>query len=223
MSISELKTICCPKCTGQNKVVIYQSITPNEDMSLRRDLLNESIFLYKCTHCHYNAKLSYPVLYNDTKNRFLIYLIPNSEKQHITDRVLEKENSNVSPVDKRIVSTFNELKEKIILFEAGLDDMAIELTKIALRVEIKNNDKIDVLDAHFSIYDKNQIGFTFFEKDTNTPIIKTTDLKVYKASKTIVKRLAKKELLANGFIRIDRLWGQEILYKYQKYGFEANN
>ena len=62
----------------------------------------------------------------------MVYFIPNSEKTLLTDRVLEKENVKIAPVKKRLVTSYNDFKEKIILFEAGLDDMAAELTNCLL-------------------------------------------------------------------------------------------
>lgn len=220
MSLSELKTINCPKCGGHNKVVVYQSINPSDDHTLRRDLLNESLFAYRCKHCGYCARLTYPVLYNDVNNRFMVYFIPNSEKQHLTDKILEKENVKTSHVKKRLVTSFNDFKEKIIMLEAGFDDMALEITKLALKVEIKRVDKLEVRDGYFSSYGDGKIGFTFFTRDENRPFIKSTGMKVYIKSRSITRSLAKKEQRERGFIRVDRMWAQEVLYKYRKYGFE---
>ncbi len=220
MSVSELKTINCPNCGGHNKVVIYQSINPADDHTLRRDLLNESLFIYKCSHCNYCARLTYPVLYNDVKNRFMVYFIPNTEKQHLTDRILEKDNLNIPYITKRLVTSFNDFKEKIIILETGFDDMAIELTKLALRVQIKRSENKEVREGYFSSYEDGNIGFTFFSREDNTPFISSTQMQVYLKSKNIVKTLARKEKNAKGFIRIDRMWAQEKLYQYRKYGFE---
>ena len=220
MSLNELKTINCPKCGGSNKVLIYQSINPNDDYTLRRDLLNESLFIYKCNHCNFSARLTYPILYNDVKNRFMVYFIPNSEKQHLTERILEKENISTPYITKRLVTTFNDFKEKIIILETGLDDMAIELTKLALRVDINRNKNVDAREGYFCSYEDTNLGFTFFTREDRVPFIANTQMQVYLKSKNIVKTLARKEKLEKGFIRIDRMWAQEKLYQYRKYGFE---
>lgn len=222
MSLSELKTVNCPNCGGHNKVVIYQSINPAEDMSLRRDVLNDKLFTYSCVHCGYEARLCYPVLYNDVKKRFMVYFVPNCEKTLLTDRVLEKENVKIAPVKKRLVTSYNDFKEKIILFEAGLDDMAAELTKLALEEAVRRQEKRIVRGGYFSAYDKSEIGFTYFTPDKNEPCVRTTSMEVYNKSRSIVIRLGRRERQARGFVKIDRAWAEEILYRYQKYGFEEN-
>lgn len=220
MSLSELKTVNCPNCGGHNKVVIYGSINPAEDITLRRDVLSDKLFTYSCVHCKYEARLCYPVLYNDVKNRFMVYFIPSSEKNYLTDRVLERENVKLAPVKKRLVTSYNDFKEKIILFEAGLDDMAAELTKLALEEALRRSEKKEVRDGYFSVYNKDEIGFTYFTPDKNEPCVRTARMDVYNKSRSIVVRLGRKERQARGFVKIDRAWAEEILYRYQKYGFE---
>lgn len=221
MSLSELKTVNCPSCAGHNKVVLYQSINPSEDGTLRRDVLNDKLFTYTCMHCGYQARLTYPVLYNDVKRRFMIYFIPNCEKTLLTDRILEREKVKIRPVKKRLVTSYNDFKEKIIIFEAGLNDMAVELTKLALEVCVMREEKKSVREGYFSVLEDGNIGFTFFTKDLNEPFVKSTRMDVYEKSRSIVTRLARRERMARGFIKIDRPWAEEILYRYRKYGVDG--
>lgn len=220
MSISELKAVECPHCFGSNKIVFYSSISPSSDESLRNSLLNDTLFKYTCIHCGYEARLSYPVLYNDVNRRFMIYFIPWCDKRVITDRVIEYDRSRIAPIKKRVVADYNSLKEKIIIFESGLDDMAIELTKLALKIKTEKKLGIHTDCGYFSFYDRRQIGFTFFDADTKEKHLETAGMQVYQKSLGIAARLGRKLRMSKAFINVDSEWAKEILHRYQRYGFD---
>lgn len=220
MSISELKAVECPHCMGNNKIVFYSSITPSSDESLRNSLLNDSLFKYNCIYCGYEARLTYPVLYNDVDRRFMIYYIPDCEKKVITDRVIEHDKTRIAPIKKRIVSDYNSFKEKIIIFESGLDDMALELTKLALKIKTEKKYGIKTDCGYFSFYDRRKIGFTFFDEETKEKHLETAGIQVYQKSLGIAARLGRKQRISRAFISVDENWAQEILYRYHRYGFE---
>lgn len=220
MSISELRAVECPHCFEKNKIVFYSSVTPSSDESLRNSILNGSLFHYKCIHCGYEARLNYPVLYNDTDRRFMIYLIPECDRRMITDRVIERDRTRMPPVKKRIVSDYNSLKEKIIIFESGLDDMAVELTKLALKIKTEKQYGIETDCGYFSFCDKRKVGFIFFDANTKEKYLETAGMKVYQKSLGIAARLGRKQRMSRAFINVDSIWAEEILYRYHKYGME---
>ncbi len=220
MSISNLKAVECPHCLGNNKIILYSSITPSSDESMRNSVLNDKLFKYNCIHCGYEARLSYPVLYNDVNRRFMLYFIPDCERRVITDRVIELDRTRLAPIKKRIVTDYNTLKEKIIIFESGLDDMALELTKLALKIKTEKKYGIDVDCGYFSFYDRRRIGVTFFDAETKEKHLETAGMQVYQKSLGIAARLGRKQRMSRAFISVDEVWAQEILYRYHRYGFE---
>ena len=220
MSISDLKAVECPHCFGKNKIVFYSSVTPSSDESLRNSVLNDTLFKYNCIHCGYEARLSYPVLYNDVNRRFMICYIPDCDKRAITDRVIELDRTRIAPIKKRIAPDYNTLKEKIIIFESGLDDMAVELTKLALKVKTEKKYGIKVDRGYFSFYDRRSIGVTFFDSETLEKRLETAGMQVYQKSLGIAARLGRKQRMSKAFITVDEQWAQEILHRYRRYGFE---
>jgi len=66
------------------------------------------------------------------KRRFMVYLIPDIDRFQLADNELEEEFKNLKGIRKRLAPNFNTFKEKIFIFENGLDDMAVELTKLAI-------------------------------------------------------------------------------------------
>lgn len=153
----------------------------------------------------------------------MVYFIPGIEKGQMIDRAVDMEFEDMPKITKRIVPTFNEFREKIIIFEAELDDMAVELTKVAVAGAIQKKKNVEAKEGYFSVYNKeeNIMGFTFFLEPEKEVFTQTTKLDVYKKSWSIVSRLGKKERSMKGFIKIDKAWADNILFRYQRFGFDT--
>lgn len=218
MSNTDLKKISCPKCNCDNELRVFKTINATTDPQFRDKLLNGQIFNFQCVGCGYEATLKYPVLYNDMKNRFMVYYIPNVDMDHVVDEKLEREYAELSDVKKRLAGSFNAFKEKIHIFESGLDDRAIELTKLAVSkvVEKKTSEKVN--EVYFSIYsaEKNTIGFTFFLGDKNEQYVQTTRLEIYQKSEEIVRSFDNLAEADNGFVMVDKSWAEVVFYRYKK-------
>lgn len=213
------KAIVCPMCGELSKAEIYTSVNSTKNKTLRVSVLNGSMFDWQCPECNHKARLTYPILYNDMKNRFMIYLIPKVDRFQLCDKELEEKYSNLRNISKRIVPNFNTFKEKIFIFESGLDDMAVELTKLAISQTVsKKLGDIDVEEGYLSMYDResNTMGFTYFTGDNRKPYVQTARLEIYGKSKGIVERFAYKDKKLKGFIKIDREWAENILYRYKR-------
>ena len=156
MPKTEVKKVVCLKCGKTTEVKLSTSINAAEDLNMRRELLSGRLFSFKCSACGYTGKLFYPVLYNDPKNKFMVYLIPDVDRFQIADKDIEKDfDGGVDNVRKRIVPDFNSFLEKIYIFECGLDDMAVEITKLAISNAVaKKFDLEKVEDGYLSMYDR---------------------------------------------------------------------
>ena len=159
------KAVVCPMCGELSKAVVYTSVNATVDKEQRERVLDGGLFAWKCPSCGYSARLTYPILYNDMKNRFMIYLIPKIDRYQLCDKELEEKYSNLRNINKRVVADFNSFKEKIFIFESGLDDMAVELTKAVIGQTVsKKLDGAEVKNGYLSMYDResNTMGFTYF-------------------------------------------------------------
>lgn len=213
------KAIVCPMCGELSRAEIYTSVNDTKDKSLRSKVLSGELFSWSCPSCKYSARLNYPILYNDMKNRFMVYLIPKIDRYQLCDKELEEKYSNLRNISKRITPDFNSFKEKIFIFESGLDDMAVELTKLAISqtVSKKLGDE-PIAEGYLSMYDRetNTMGFTFFMGEELKPYVQTARLEIYSKSKNITDRFAIKDKKLKGFIKIDREWVENILYRYKR-------
>ena len=213
------KAVVCPKCGEMNKAEIYTGVNVTKHKEYRGRVLNGSLFEWTCPSCGYNARLAYPTLYNDMKNRFMVYLIPKIERFQLCDKELEEKYSNLRNITKRVVPNLNSFKEKIFIFESGLDDMAIELTKVAISQTVsKKLGGIEVKEGYLSMYDResNTMGFTYFTGKNRKPYVQTARLEIYGKSKDIVENFAVKDKKLRGFLKIDREWAENILYRYKR-------
>ena len=213
------KAVVCPKCSELSKAEIYTSINPSVQKGLRDKVLSSELFNFVCPNCSHTATLNYPLLYNDMKNRFMVYLIPKIDRFQLCDNELENKYSNLRNINKRIVPDFNTFKEKLFIFESGLDDMAVELTKLAISQTVAKKLGIEeIKEGYLSMYDRetNTMGFTYFLGDEKEPYVQTARLEIYGKSKGIIDKLAIKDKKLRGFIKIDREWAENVLYRYKR-------
>ena len=213
------KAIVCPMCGELGKAEIYTSVNTTVNKALRSKVLDGELFSWQCPSCNYRARLNYPILYNDMKNRFMVYLIPKIDRFQLCDKELEEKYSNLRNITKRIVADFNSFKEKIFILESGLDDMAVELTKLAISQTVSNKlGGAEIREGYLSMYDResNTMGFTYFTGEDKKPYVQTARLEIYGKSKDIIENFAIKDRKIKGFTKIDREWAENILYRYKR-------
>ncbi|MBQ1977292.1 MAG: CpXC domain-containing protein [Ruminococcus sp.] len=214
-----VKNIPCPRCNESTEAKLYMSINATNEPTLRSDVLDERLFKFRCSACGHEARLTYPVLYNDMKNRFMVYLIPEIDRFQLEDVELEQKYERLRGIRKRIVPDFNSFKEKVFIFESGLDDMAVEITKLVISEMVAKKYGIPhVEEGYLSMYDreKNTMGFTFFVGKGHEPYVQSGRLEIYGKAVAIVSELAIKDRKLSGFLKVDREWAQNVLYRYKK-------
>lgn len=213
------KEVACPSCNEVNSQHLYISINATNDPQFREDLLNEKLLKWKCENCGYEGRFTYPLLYNDMKRRFMIYLIPQIDRFQLEDRSLEEDYRNLKGIVKRITPDFNSFKEKVFIFESGLDDMAVELTKLAISETVaKKHNLPRVEEGYLSMYNRetNTMGFTFFVGENHEPYVQSARLEIYARSAQIVAEVSANDKKLSGFIKIDREWAENTLFSYKR-------
>ena len=217
MSEKLIKYIACPKCSQQSETEVICSVNTIDMPSARELIFNEKMFNWKCPKCGFSTKLMHPLLYNDIERQFMVYYIPKVERSQIADDRLEKDFSDLSYIKKRVVPDLNSMKEKIVLLERGLNDMAVELTKLAVSEVVAKTTGRNICAGYFSDMDKekNSISFQFFIGTDCRSYMQTTRLEVYNRSLEIVKQCFPNEEKRSGFININRSWAKNALQKYK--------
>lgn len=113
---------------------MHDSVNVTLDPEYREKILDQSLFLYHCPHCGNQVHVEYGVLYHDMEQKIMIQVCsdagsaldmpPLNESLKGTKQETFAENYRL-----RCVAGILRLIEKIRIFEAGLDDYAVEILK----------------------------------------------------------------------------------------------
>ena len=111
------KPLTCPSCGYHGEYKMYDSVNVTLEPKLREKVLSGTIFDWVCPHCGESISIRYNMLYHDMDRGFQVYYSPNQCIE--TNRMM--------------------MREKICIFEGGLNDIAIELLKIVMKYEKNSN------------------------------------------------------------------------------------
>ena len=136
MSKMHIEKITCPECGRENEYKFWDSVNVNLDPELKEHVLDGSIFDYSCS-CGYSTKLVHQFLYHDMEKKFMIqFSSPDNVEEYINSFEDVRKNPiiNDNMMNRlRIVTDYNNLIEKIIIFDSNYDDKIIELIKCVYR------------------------------------------------------------------------------------------
>jgi hypothetical protein len=217
MSTQMNKDVSCPHCGAAVKTQMYPGIGAEENPELRAIVLDETLFDWKCPACGYEAQLVYPCLYHDKNLNYMVYVVPNGNDCAVASVDVEKEFPQFAGMGKRVVSSLAGLKEKILIFEAGLDDLAVELTKLALTDVAGQKHGTAVDSCWFCSMDEDagRISFSFFLNGEQEPVVQSTRMDVYRKSLEIVENTGRP---GGEFQAVDAGAAREVLRRYRGEG-----
>ncbi len=140
--ITDEDVVVCPVCEHEQTITICPSVNVTTDPEMREKVLSGELSEFTCDKCGFAGYAGYPFVYEDkeTNGGFLIYLEPDCEDREvgiegdIADQVIYHERP------MRLVPDMNSLKDKIFIFEAGLDDRVIELFKALMFKKMQDDD-----------------------------------------------------------------------------------
>jgi hypothetical protein len=169
MSQYRIEKIACPSCNKKDTIKIYESVD-STDLSSRKRIMDGSLFTWKCEKCDYMTCTSFNLLYKDDVCQFMVYLAADGNVVGMRNAMdeIEKNANRLSPsqdmrysVTRRIVLTPNELREKIFIFEAGLDDRVVEIMKCFYISAVIENRNMQIVECLFVIGENDQWLFEF--------------------------------------------------------------
>lgn len=207
MSTEIIKDIICPQCGESQKYKLYASVNARENPELKQRVLEETLFDWRCKRCSYFAAMAYPFLYTDPDAGCVICVVPAGSGS------IAEPTEEIKNFTKRIVKNLAELKEKILIFDAGYDDVAVELVKNALCAIIKNTYQAKRVHAYFSRVNNGEMEFAIFLPRKPEPVYHSTKLDVYKQSQEVLRALDFVD--PAGFSKVDAKLARKIIEEYQ--------
>lgn len=134
MSIPCNRTIKCPKCGGPLQYTMWQSINTMMPFA-RNDIISGKLFEVKCEKCGQVTHVIYPILFNDLEHQVMIQYVPPEDVESVLSSVeiITRMGSRA-----RIVTSIEELREKAMVFESDLDDRVIEVHKLLVIRQVRN-------------------------------------------------------------------------------------
>jgi len=187
----------CPFCNTEQQHNLYPVVDLVENPSLKLGLLTDSLFSVRCSECNNQFAVIHEMLVMDKEASFAILLAPDSTLTEV-----KEPSEEIGQFETlRLVNTSDELKEKILLLDAGLDDKTIELCKMYLLMKMESP-------GHTLLYADHQVGegqmlFSLFnEKDEMEETIQCSD-GLYTQ---LVKTAEEFSLKEGYFLRINQGW-----------------
>ena len=196
MATSSLHSFRCPACGAQFDVQLHDIVNVREDPELKSAVISGEIFLQECPSCGRRHLVTWPLVYMDPDEMVLVML---------SDKALSL--SDTGGYTSRLVSRAGDLIEKVKIFDAGLDDRAIELCKYVTKQEASKPDaelKFLRLDGG-----DNEVVFTYPEKGQMELL--AVGFNVYEDCRGIIARNPRVANAAKGLATIDEAWVAALL------------
>lgn len=210
MSTSVTKSVSCPNCGIPHEMEIFTSINGNDNPELKERILNEGLFDFRCERCGYTCQITYPLVYHDPSLGYMVIMYAQGQ----SGNKAEPPKSLINVV-KRKVDSLARLKEKILIFDAGFNDVAIELVKNALWGIITKTYQNSNVECYFSKKEVDgSLEFAIFLEGSTTPVYHTIKGEVYEQSAEVLRALNFSE--ENDFLEVNRQLAEELLSEYKE-------
>lgn len=137
MRENKFMTLKCSSCGESISVESYDSVNVAARPELKNKILDGSLFMAECPHCGKINLARFQVLYHDPTAKLMFYLtLGDVELEVRAGNMFATVPEMSSDYVLRFVDEPGELIEKVKIFDAGLDDVVMELCKYVTRMEL---------------------------------------------------------------------------------------
>ena len=219
MSIISEALAPCSKCGQQHKVTVYKSINISDSPELKDKVRDGSLFLWECTHCGQMNLARYETLYHDPSRKLMVWLIPSGEISETQMQAITMHTKAMGGYTLRRVNDMGSLMEKVLICDAGLDDVVVEMCKYVTKLEmlqksIGQEQKEEFMASVFHFYRSEGEGdsriLTFMYGLGGQMLGVNIGWNVYQDCAGILQRNPQIKP-ADGFSRIDADWLSSVL------------
>ena len=219
MSITNQALAPCSKCGQQNTVTIYRSINISENPELKAKVKDGSLFLWECPHCKQVNLAKYETLYHDPAAKLMVWLIPSGEISETQMQAITMHTKAMGGYTLRRVNDMGSLMEKVLIAEAGLDDVVLEMCKYVTKLEmiqksVSAEQKDEFMASTFHFYksegEEGERILTFMYGMDGQMLGVNIGWNVYQDCEAILERNPQIKP-ADGFAKIDADWLGSVL------------
>ena len=219
MSIINEALAPCSKCGQQHKVTVYRSINIADNPELKDKVKDGSLFLWECPHCKQVNLAKYETLYHDPAAKLMVWLIPSGEVSETQMQAITMHTKAMGGYTLRRVNDMGSLMEKVLINDAGLDDVVLEMCKYITKQEmlqksVGQDKKEEFLASTFHFYKSEGEGdariLTFMYGMDGHMLGVNIGWNVYQDCAAILERNPQIKP-ADGFARIDADWLLSVL------------
>jgi hypothetical protein len=129
-------TATCGNCGEPRDIDVWNGINIGEHPELKEQVKDGSLFVWECPHCGERNLAPYQALYHDPAEHLMIWHIPENT---VTEEQIASVTAQLKDLEGyvlRRVDDIGSLIEKVNLFDAGLDDVVLEMCKYVTKMEL---------------------------------------------------------------------------------------
>ena len=213
MSIIKETEIICPNCETRFECRTYDSINTNKKGALE-DIISGNLFKCTCPGCGETYTLVYPILFNDMINHVMIHFLPEKEDLEKVDLDFVKATIGLNYKAYRIVHNINDLSEKALIFNCGLDDRTIELVKVIALQNIQDSFPDETIShQRFILNSDGKPVIRFFDNNNRSKY----DVELSDEQFSLIGKEFGKYYLPDKYsVQVDTDWAIDILNRYSE-------
>lgn len=198
----------CRFCGKTHPVEIRSSVNVSETPDLKAKVKDGSLFIWECPYCGAHNLINAPMLYHDPSERLMIWLCGTAAQDGDAQRTLTaleemfRTDETLKDYTARLVDSIGDLIEKVGVFDAGLDDVVMEMCKYVTRME-SGKPLAGLRFVSLSGAD-NEITLTY--PDNGRMEMLAIGFNVYEDCAGIVRRNPVMTERAHGLVKVDGEW-----------------
>jgi len=135
----------CGNCDEKFEAEFWSSVNINSDPALKQKLLDYELNVFECPKCKLKSLIPRDFLYHDMSKRLWLQLTFSKDVDDSLNQQNELLNEmkeltgnigKLMSVDytRRLMTSYEQLVEKVLIFDKGLDDRTLELIKLVLQI-----------------------------------------------------------------------------------------
>ena len=163
----------CPQCGKASDFVIWNSVNTELDPETKQAVRDCSLFTFHCPECGSVTRVLYPFLYHQMEDKLMIHFVDDEERaKNIINYIKNEESGMLNELSEngyivRVVMSIHALLEKLAIFDAGLDDRIVELSKMVFAVTM-DDDAPEIKTARFIHTTEGENVILFFDNNNSS-------------------------------------------------------